>query len=158
MSTTTATIFIGQAHSNDSGINPSHFILFTENSRPAIMLYEIEGSKDPVTLIPTVQNTIDDIYLLVASCVMGGLKINQDIHQKCMYDIFSEEERLNLYSETKAYLTENRIKLVFNLLDGSHLLNQIDLIKEYPNDFEITIPTFKKELHHWGNQVVTKEF
>jgi hypothetical protein len=59
--------------------------LFTENSRPAIMLYEIEGSKEPVTLIPTVQNTIDDIYLLVASCVMGGLKINQDIHQKCMY-------------------------------------------------------------------------
>lgn len=158
MSTTTATIFIGQAHANDSGINPTHFILFTENSKPAILLYEIEGSKEPLTLIPTVQNTIDDIYLLVASYVMRGLKINQDIHQKCMYDIFSDEERLKLYSETKAYLTENRIKLVFNLLDGSHLLNQINLIKQYPNDFEITIPTFKKEHQHWGNQVVTKEF
>ena len=43
MATTTATILIGRAHQNDSGINPTHFIQFTENDRPALILQAIEG-------------------------------------------------------------------------------------------------------------------
>ena len=45
MATTTATILIGRAHQNDSGINPTHFIQFTENDRPALILQAIEGKE-----------------------------------------------------------------------------------------------------------------
>jgi len=55
-------------------------------------------------------------------------------------------------------LGEHRIKVVFNLLAGSHLLNQIDRIKSYPNDVEITRPSFKKEFNHWNQQIITQEF
>ena len=158
MSTTTATIFIGHAHPNDGGIQASHLIQFTENSRPALILYNLEEAQEPLVMIPTVHETIDDIYLMIVSYVLNGIEINRETQQESLYDIFSQEERLSLYAKAKAYLSEHRIKVVFNLLDGSHLLNQIDLIKSYPNDVEITRPDFKKEYHHWGQQVITKEF
>jgi hypothetical protein len=158
MSTTTASIFIGYAHPNDGGIQASHLIQFTENSRPALFLYNLEEAQEPLVMIPTVNETIDDIYLMIVSYVLNGIQMNRGTQHESLYDIFSEEERFSLYERAKAYLAEHRIKVVFNLLEGSHLLNQIDRIKSYPNDFEITTPSFKKEYNHWGQQVITKEF
>lgn len=158
MSTTTASIFIGHAHPNDGGVIPSHWIQFTEGSIPAVYLYALENPKEPVKMIPTVDHTIDDIYLMIVIFVMNGLQIGREIQHKSMYDLFTEAERKSLYDEAKAYLAEHRIKVVFNLLVGCHLLNQLDLIKAYPEDVEITTPAFKKEYSQWGQQVNVSEF
>ena len=152
MSTTTASIFIGHAHPNDGGVIPSHWIQFTEGSIPAMYLYALDNPKEPVKMIPTVDHSIDDIYLMIVVFVLKG------IHFEKKYELFTETERKSLYDEAKAYLAEHRIKVVFNLLVGCHLLNQLDLIKAYPEDVEITTPAFKKEYSQWGQQVNVSEF
>ena len=43
------------------------------------------------------------------------------------------------------YIKTYDLKTVFNILAGSKLLNQMDRIKDYPNDFEVTTPKFRKE-------------
>ena len=159
MATTTATILIGRAHQNDSGINPSHLIQFTENDRPALILQAIEGESKKVVIIPTIENTIDDIYLMIAVFVLKAIKPSKKINsitRKSLYEILDEEERKTLYKKTKEILTTNRIKVVFNILDNSHLLNLLKQIKKYPNDIEITLPAFKKEFDAWSNKVISK--
>ena len=47
-------------------------------------------------------------------------------------------------------------KIVFNILDDSHLLGQVDIIKAYPNDFEVTLPAIKKEYDAWSNSIMIK--
>jgi hypothetical protein len=56
MATTTATIFIGYAHQNHSGINPTHLIRLTENDRPALILQSLQSNDTPKVIIPTVNS------------------------------------------------------------------------------------------------------
>lgn len=159
MATTTATIFIGQAHQNHSGINPTHMIRFTENDKPALILQMLDGNSENKVIIPTIENTVNDIYLMIAVFVLKKITPSKEIHnlqRKSLYDILDKQERFELYAETKKIFESTKIKLVFNVLDGSHLLNQIDIIKKYPNDFEVTLPTIKKEYDAWSNKIVIK--
>ena len=159
MATTTATIFIGHAHQNHSGINPTHLILFTENDRPALILQSIDGQTDRKVIIPTVENTIDDIYLMIAVFILKKLSPSKEIHnleRKSLDDILDERERVQLYSDTKKIIEESNFKVVFNILDGSHLLDQVDIIKTYSSDFEVTLPALKKEHDVWAKKIVTK--
>lgn len=161
MATTTAIILIGQAHQNHSGINPTHLIRLTENDRPALILKSIEGIEEPIIIIPTVENMVDDIYLMISVFILKRLNTGKELQtneRKSIYDIFDEQERLNLYEKTKALIQETKIKVVFNILDDCILLNQLDKIKQYPNDYEVTVPSIKKEFNAWSGKVEFKEF
>lgn len=161
MATTTALIFVGQAHQNNSGINPTHLIQFTENDRPALILRDIEGRGQVKVIIPTIENTIDDIYLMISVFILKQVKPSKEIHnhsRNSLYDILEENERQNLYLKTIDVLKKHRIKVVMNILDDSHLLSLIEQIKKYPNDFEITLPSIKKEFNAWSNKIETKGF
>ncbi|CAN5827482.1 hypothetical protein BH24BAC1_BH24BAC1_10920 [soil metagenome] len=156
MATTTATIFVGHAHQNGSGINPTHFIQFTENDRPALILRDIEGKEERKVIIPTVENTIEDIFLLITVFILKMVKPSKEIHnfnRATIYDILDENERKELYKKSIDILKSNRIKVVINILDDSHLLSLIEQIKKYPNDYEITMPSLKKEFNAWSNKV-----
>jgi len=156
MSTTTATILIGRAHQNHGGIIPTHLIQLTENSRPSLLLQPIEGPSDVKVVIPTLENIVDDIYLMVTVFILNKIKPAKDIdnwERLSMYDLFDENERSSLYEESKIIIMDTSIKLVFNILKGSHLLNYVDIIKEYPNDLEITLSTLKKELSAWSDKL-----
>lgn len=161
MATTTATILIGQAHPNHGGINPTHFIRFTENDRPALILQAIDEQMERKVIIPTVEDTVNDIYLMIAVFILKKVTPSKEIHtlkKKSLYEILDKNERLHLYSETRKIFEELKIKIVFNILDDSHLLNQVDIIKSYPNDFEVTLPALKKEYDAWANKIITKGF
>ena len=71
-----------------------------------------------------------------------------------MSDILNQDERINLYNETLIFFEKNRVKVVFNILNDSHLLTQLDAIKKYPNDFEVTLPVMKKEYNAWSQKVL----
>lgn len=159
MSTTTATIFIGHSHQNSGGINPTHLIQFTENSRPALILTNLEEHDQKIVLIPTLENTIDDIYLMIGVFILKKISPSQridNIEGKCLYEILDEAERLELYTETLSLFNSISIKVVFNILENSHLLRHIDQIKRYPNDFEVTTPFLKKEYNTWSDKIETK--
>jgi hypothetical protein len=141
MATVTASIFVGRGHPNDGGINPSHIILLSENSRPALRLIYLEDKQEEIFVIPTVDNMVEDIYLLIATEVMKQLNPGKKLYtesRKSLYEIFSDDERKKLYEQTKAAIAGLRIKVVFNLLEGCHLLHQMDRIQEYPVEVEVT--------------------
>ena len=159
MATTTATVLIGHAHQNDSGINPTHIIRFTENDRPALILSSIDGKSDPIVIIPTIENTINDIYLMVAVFILEKVKTSKEIHNAqrlSLYDLLENNERQALYVQTFEAFQDTKLKLVFNILDNSHLLSQLEIIKEHPTDFEITLPAMKREFDAWSNKIITK--
>lgn len=134
-------------------------IRFTENDRPALVLQSLDQPADIKVIIPTIENTVDDIYLMVAVFILKKVNPSKEIHslkRESLYEILETEERSRLYAETKNILEQTRIKLVFNILDQSHLLTQLEKIKEYPEDFEITLPAIKKEHDAWENKVITK--
>lgn len=161
MATTTATILIGHAHQNDSGIIPSHLIRFTENGRPAFILHSLESNEENKVIIPTIENTIDDLYLMIAVFILKKMEPAIVLHlkeRKSIYDIFDEKERKDLYKKSKLIFEASNLKVVFNLLEYSHLLNQLDLIKQYPNDYEVTVPYMKNEYSAWSGKVTFKEF
>jgi hypothetical protein len=156
MSTTTATILVGRAHQNHSGIIPTHLIQLTENSRPSLLLQPIEGPSDVKVVIPTLENIVDDIYLMVTVFILNKIKPAKDIdnwERLSMYDLFDENERSSLYEESRRIIKDTSIKIIFNIFEGSHLLNYVDIIKEYPNDLEITLSTLKKELSAWSDKL-----
>ena len=147
MATTTAVILFGSAHQNDSGINPTHIIQFRENSRASLVLQSLDGKNESQVVIPTIENTIEDIYLLIAVYILKEIhpiKELQNSNRDSLYEIFSQEERQLLYDETFKVFERIRAKVVFNILDGSLLLNQVETIKKYPNDFEVTLPKIIK--------------
>lgn len=161
MATTTATIFIGQTHPNHSGINPTHLIRLTENDRPTLILQSLENIEENKVIIPTIENTIDDIYLMIAVFILKKLKPQKELHTNeriSIYDILNQNERVELYDKTKIIIQETEIKIVFNIFDDSHLLNQIDIIRQYPNDYEVTVPSIKNEYSSWSGKVIFKDF
>ena len=156
MSTTTATILVGRAHQNHSGIIPTHLIQLTENSRPSLLLQPIEGPSDVKVVIPTLENIVDDIYLMVTVFILNKIKPAKDIdnwERLSMYDLFDENERSSLYEESRRIIKDTSIKIIFNIFEGSHLINYEDLINYYPNDLNITLSTLKKELSAWSDKL-----
>lgn len=159
MATTTATILVGHTHQNGSGINPTHLIQFTENDIPALILRDIAGKDSLKVIVPTIENTIDDIYLMIAVFILKLIEPTKEIHNLeriSLYEILKDDERKSLYKETFEIFQNNRIKVVFNILDDSHLLSLIEQIKKYPNDFEVTLPVLKKENNAWSKKIITK--
>ena len=158
MATLTAFIFIGTSHPNHGGINPSHYITLSENSRPCLQLKMIDNEQEIIRIIPTVENMIDDIYFLIYSFIFKKKYTNYDFHLKEMYELFDADERNNIYNEVKTELQGMDIKVVFNILDGSTLLDQLDKIKQYPNNYEVTTPIFRKEFNQWSGKTEYKDY
>jgi hypothetical protein len=156
MSTTTALILVGRSHPNHSGIIPSHHIRLTENSRPALILQSLdETDSEPIILIPSVENTIDDIYLMISTYILKLVHPSVELHTKeliSIYDLVDSVERHDLYTSSKKCLQAIDMKVVFNILEHSMLLDQIQRIPKYPIDFEVTTPLMKKEYDRWTNK------
>ncbi len=126
-----------------------------------MILNSIEDKEEPIILNPTVENMVDDIYLMISVFIIKVIDPEKEIQtkgRKSLYDILSDQERYDLYERAKIFIQEAKIKVAFNLLDGSHLLNQLDKIKQYLNDFEVTIPYLKKEFNAWSGKVEFKEY
>lgn len=156
MATMTAFVFVGKAHPNSGGINPTHYIMLSENDRPALVLHDIEGKEVRTVIIPTIENMVDDIYLMISVYILKKVNPSRELstdEKKSMYDIISEEERNNLYKESMQAIKDAEIKVAFNILDRSTLNDQISKIENYSNDYEITITTKKKEFNRWNGKV-----
>lgn len=159
MATTTATIFVGKNHPYDSGIKATHLIFFNENDRPSLVLKSLSTPEDEVIMIPTLENTIDDIHLMITVFILKKIVPSKPLNtaeKKSLHEILDNKERIQLYNEIKTLLNESKIKVVFNILDGSHLLTQLDKIKTYPNNYEVTVCTMKKEYDGMSRKIRTK--
>jgi len=159
MATVTAFILVGMAHQNSSGINPTHYIMLYENDQPSLSLYKFENNKEIIRIRPTPEKIVDNIYLLIHTFVLkSDIFLSNNISGKEIHKLFNEEKNKMSYEKIITSLETYDFKVVFNILSGSTLQEQIDRIKEYPNDYEITIPKFRKEYSFRSNKIVNEEY
>jgi len=159
MATVTAFILIGIAHQKLSGIIPNHYIALYEGDNPSLSLHRIDNNKEIIRIRPPGKKLVDNIYLLIHTFVLKA-EVNS-------IDGMNGKEIHRLYNDRKENITCEQImkniktydlKVVFNILTGSTLLNQLDRIKDYPNDFEVTTPKFRKEYNDKMSKVEYLEF
>ncbi|OLO26769.1 hypothetical protein BTR23_22040 [Alkalihalophilus pseudofirmus] len=163
MATFTCQILIGQKHSYDSGIiNISHTLYLSENSRPAWILSpteKINANKQiqqKTTWIPTLENMLEDALVMIGLYV---LKDEQLIALANQYFKFPNKNFIELYNDVsseglqelykQARKIESSHKILLSVFQGSSILNQLPVLKNYQNDIEVCQSIFTKEFSLW---------
>ncbi|MBF0121282.1 MAG: hypothetical protein HQK79_20805 [Desulfobacterales bacterium] len=175
MSTITAQILIGRGHQNHDGISHSHSVLqLSENSRPGWIL---KNNRKEVVWIPTVETMLEDGLLLIAlnfvenkdlqelakryftegilkksvyECEHEIKKVSERIDT--LYDKISSDHLKTLHKKCKE-INWGGLKIVICVLKDSHILNQLNIIREYSMDVEICAPIYTRLYSCWGNKV-----
>jgi hypothetical protein len=159
MGTFTAQILVGSGHPNHDGIEPSHRLYLSENSRPSwILLPEtlggLGGSK--VTWIPTVENTLEDALLMIGIHVvrdpelveMAGLYIRSEENNWVVVYEDTDPEHLKLLYQ-KCRDLANTYKLVVTVLRGSSIEGQLKVLGDYKMDVEVCRPDYVRLYSRW---------
>ena len=153
MSAVTALILIGQSHPHHGGNRHFAEILLEEGSRPALNLRWMEpiSKSGPAvfrkfTMIPTLENMLDDAVLMIAYAVSRDSKIFTKVneitndaplksHRLAMYRDFTAEQRIELY--TRAKLIENFPKVTWCLFKNSEIKKSMIQLEDYNFETEI---------------------
>jgi len=131
-----AQIIIGSPHPNSGGIIPDKLIYLSENGKPALILKEGEGREK--VWIPTLENTLEDALLMIASFVI------------------KDEEVLRAISNIKDVVREDYsdLMIVVSVLEGSLFRNQLSVLNEYDINMEVCISVYSRYYSDWSDQVV----
>jgi len=161
MAAVTAITFVGNAQPNDGGIRPIDTIEFTEGSRPSFEFFEKKSrrTKDRLILIPTIENTLDDLLLLISYYLVEHPEIVSavnKIHGKAitggrveMYSDFTEAQRNSLYE--KVMSLQDLPKVAICLFESSHLIETIHHLRKYLLECEVCRSTFRRSYSSWNN-------
>jgi hypothetical protein len=159
MATITAFILIGTAHQNHSGIIPTHYIALYESDNPSLSLHKFDGNKEIIRIRPPVEKLVDNIYLLIHTFILRAeVNSTEGMNGKEIHKLYNDRKKYFTCEEIIENLKTYDLKVVFNILVGSTLLNNLDRIKNYPSDFEITTPKFRKEYSNQTGKVEFVEF
>ena len=158
MGTGTAQLLVGSGHLYHDGIIPTHRIYLIENGRPAIIMagenlfmFKREHVTQEFIWIPTVENMLDDIFLMIAVFIVRDKKLlkylnkyncNYKSRQFVLYDNLMEDEREYLYEYCKNVVQFP--KIVLTVLNESTIKNQIEGIINYRN-LEIDVCVSNKQ-------------
>jgi|SRR5450759_6314 len=169
MATFTAQMLIGTPHPNHGGIEPTHFLFLSENSRPAWILLPENvfglgvGSQKKITWIPTVEHMLEDALLMIAIHVIQDETIcglaqkyikSKDPLWVELYKDIDEQKLVDLHLKCREI--PNRYKAVISVLKGSSISNQLSIIEDYHMDVEVCVPTYSRLYSQWkGESVVT---
>ena len=169
MATLTAQILIGSSHQNHGGIQPTHYLSLSENSRPAWILvpeniFGPGNEKNPrITWIPTIENMLEDALLMIAINVLkdeGVIDLakehfKRDIHGPlALYEDIDQAALKNLYQECRKL--KNRYKIVLTVLEGSSIRNQLKVLNDYGIDMEVCTPLYFRTYSAWTDEVITR--
>ena len=165
MATLTAQILAGSPHQNHGGINPSHYLFLSENSRPAWVLvqqnlFNTENrQEEKITWIPTVEDMLEDAILMIAVHVQknqGILELastftdNIESDRLELYEVFNESQRKQLYE--KCQVIPNFPKLIVSFFHGSTIQSQLKVIEQYKMDVELCGPVYSRLYSAWSQE------
>ena len=154
MATITAFILVGTAHQNHSGIIPTHYIALYENEHPSLSLHRIDNNKEIIRIRPSPEKLVDNIYLLIHTFILKAEVNSTDgMNGKEIHNLYNDRKKKMTYEQIVENFKTYDIKIIFNIFTDSSLLNQLDRIKDYPNDFEVTTPKFRKEYNYQTGEI-----
>jgi len=154
VSAVTALILIGNSHPHDGGMRAFAEIILEEGERPTFKLRWIRPLKKSsstqfrnFTMIPTLENMLDDALLIIVYALCRNTKIFKKInlitkgapvytHRLSMYEDFTKEERLELYADIKEI--SDFPKVTWCLFEGTGIANSIQNLTYYLLESEVT--------------------
>lgn len=162
----TAQILIGRPHPNDDGINTTHCIYLSENSRAALLLYNHDlqyGSRGgkPIVWTPSLDNIIEDAILMIAVHVIQDEEIIQILESFGVantkkletYKDLLEEQRNALYQKCRDKMEIP--KLIISVFYSSSLRMNLSVLKLYKMDIEVCRPIYTQLYSRWSHEVTT---
>jgi hypothetical protein len=172
MGTLTAQILVGSPHPNHDGIEPSHYLFLSENSRPAWVLVSQNiyihpvGFEDrphlssPIVWIPTVDNMLEDAMLMIAYYIVKHPDIRRlaasftdmrKAHRRELFQMFRDDQRLQLY-ECCRKITHFP-KLIISVFRYSTIQRQIGILDQYQMDVEVCMACYSRLYSEWDKKV-----
>lgn len=160
--TITAQILVGKGHPYHDGIEPSHRLYLSENSRPSWILVPENwggGSGSKVTWVPTVENALEDALLMIGIHVVKDPELvtlaGQYIRSKennwvVVYEDADPENLVHLYRRCRDLA--NTFKLVITVMRGSLIEAQLKILEDYQMDVEVCRPEFVRLYSQWLDQ------
>ena len=128
MASFTAQMLIGKSHPYHGGINPTHYLFLSENSRPAWILvpqnfiYKDVVLETKITWIPTLDSILEDAFLMIALYVIKDKQIvnmakkylssNQKDWAE-LYDDITIDNRFQMYEKCQKIKSDIRIIGIF---------------------------------------------
>ena len=165
MATLTANILVGSPHPNHDGIQPSHYLFLSENSRPAWVLVQQNlfnkenRQEEKITWIPTVEDMLEDAILMIAVHVQknqGILELastftdNIESERLELYEVFNESQRKQLYEECRKI--SDFPKLIVSVFQGSTIKRQLKVVEQYKMDVEVCSPVYARLFSLWSKE------
>ena len=165
MGAVTSVILIGHPHPNSGGNRAFAQIHLEEGDRPAFVLRWLCPPHDRgnesfrnFTMIPSLENTLDDSILMVAYAVSRHSavfdKINRltkdapvDSHRLAMYKDFTPAGRKTIYAALRKL--DDLPKVTWCLFEGSLLNSSIAHLTKYKLECEVTRSVFAREYSAW---------
>ncbi len=174
MGTMTAQILVGSAHPYHDGIDPTHYLFLSENSRPSWLLTSQNlfsndfdrhpPLRSPIVWIPTVSNMLEDALLMIAYYILRNPGVRalansftdmKRAQRRELYEMFTEEQREQLYQECRRI--QNFPKLIVSVFHHSSIRSQVAVLEQYQMDFEVCVVCYsrmhsgrKGEVEIWG--------
>ena len=128
MASLTAQMLIVKSHPYHGGINPTHYLFLSENSRPAWILvpqnfiYKDVVLETKITWIPTLDSILEDAFLMIALYVIKDKQIvnmakkylssNQKDWAE-LYDDITIDNRFQMYEKCQKIKSDIRIIGIF---------------------------------------------
>ncbi len=162
MATLTAQILVGYPHPYHDGINPTHYLFLSENSKPAWILVRqniFQERKDDIgkiTWIPTIENMLEDALLMIAIHICKDNEVIDlarnfcnkiELHYLELYSNFKEFQLKKLYEKCRRI--KNYPKIIISIFRGSTIERQISVLENYEMDVEVCRPVYSRLYSPW---------
>lgn len=169
MATLTAQILVGRSHPNSGGINPTHYLLYSENDRPAwtlvpenVFTNSSEQTAEKIVWIPTADNPLEDALLMIALFAVRDEKVRAlaQRHVRNLEDRVEVPEAFDrplleeLYGKSRAVQAGH--KIVLTLLNGSTIYQHLPILDKYRMEVEVCVTIYSRLYSRWSGGWRTK--
>jgi len=170
MVTLTAQILVGNPYPDNDGINPTHYLFLCEDGRPAWILVEQnifqeeQSSFSKITWLPTIENILEDAFLMVAIHILKNreiikmardFNIRVDAKRVDFYSNLNDVQRNTLYRKCREI--SDFPKIIISVFRGSTIENRLSVLERYKIDFEVCQPIYPQLYSSWKNETGTEK-
>ena len=145
----TAQVLIGDCYVCNGGIVPKYQIFLSEDKNPLLILREVQSEREWLWF-PGKESMVDDIFLMISSVIMEEMEI-KTLERLSLLEEYTEKERFDFYELVRKKTQKRYKKLLFNLFNNSLLEKQLEHLKDYGCNMEVTTTHYLKESDGNGN-------
>ena len=138
-----AQILIGEHKLKHGGVIPEYQLFLTDGKENLMLMKELHGSGEWIWY-PSKDCLLDDIFLMISSIVFGETIVEHPGKLSLM-DHYTEKERFDFYEMVKSQSKNWQKKVFINIFDSSPIKDQLEHIRDYNCDVEITKTRYLRE-------------